>query len=81
MAEFHRKFENHGTKIARDNQILITNSINLKLFTLILYGVGGRFDQRRFFQALYIYREVYAPTYRWPMIFIYIVSSLLKIIG
>ena len=41
MVAFLRKFENRGTKIAPLYTILITKSINLKLFTLILYGVGG----------------------------------------
>ena len=41
MVEFLRKFENCVIKIARDNSILITKSINLQLFTLIFYGVGG----------------------------------------
>ena len=44
MVEFFRWFEYWGIKIARVNLILITNSINLQLFTLILSGVGGRFD-------------------------------------
>ena len=48
MIEFLRKFENRGTKINRTNLILITKSINLELFTLILYGVGVRCDRRRF---------------------------------
>ena len=41
MIEFIRTFENRGFKIARVNTILITKSINLQLFTLILCGVGG----------------------------------------
>ena len=41
MVEFLRKFDNRGIKIARVNSILITKSINLESFTLILYGVGG----------------------------------------
>ena len=41
MAEFLKKNENFGIKIARVNSILITKSINLQLFTLILHGVGG----------------------------------------
>ena len=40
MVKFLRKFENHGIKIAEVNSILINKSINLHLFTLILYGVG-----------------------------------------
>ena len=39
MVEFHIKFENRGIKIARLNSILIAKSVNLQLFTLILYGV------------------------------------------
>ena len=41
--EFLRKFEKRGIEIARVNSILITKSINLLLFTLILNGVGGPF--------------------------------------
>ena len=41
MVEFLTKFENRGIKINRVNSILITESINLQLFTLISYGVGG----------------------------------------
>ena len=41
MVEFFRKFVIRGIKIARVNSIIITKSINLHLFTLILYGVGG----------------------------------------
>ena len=48
MIEFRRKFENRGIKIAPVISILITKSINLQLFTLILYGVGVRYDRRRF---------------------------------
>ena len=48
MIEFLRKFENRGIKIARVNSILITKSINLQLFTWILYGFGVRYDMRRF---------------------------------
>ena len=44
MVEFLRKFENRDIKIARVNSILITKSINLHLFTLILYDVGLRCD-------------------------------------
>ena len=36
-----KKIENRGIKIARVNSILITKSINLKLFTLILYSIGS----------------------------------------
>ena len=48
MVKFLRKFENRGIKIARVNSILITKSINLQFFTLIMYGVGIRCDRRRF---------------------------------
>ena len=41
--EFLRKFENHGIKIACVNFILITEPINLQLFTFILYSVEGKF--------------------------------------
>ena len=41
MVDFPRKFEDRGIKIDLVNSILITKSINLQLFTLILYGVGG----------------------------------------
>ena len=41
MVEFLKKLENRGIKIARINLILIDKSINLQIFTLILYGVGG----------------------------------------
>ena len=41
MVKFLRKFENLGIKIAQVNSILITKSIKLQLFTLVLYGVGG----------------------------------------
>ena len=44
IVEILRKFKNRGIKIARVNSILITKSINLQLFTLILYGVGVRCD-------------------------------------
>ena len=40
MVEFLRKFENCGIKIAKVNIILVITSINLQLFTLILFGVG-----------------------------------------
>ena len=39
MLDVLSKFENRGIKIAWVNLILITKSINLQLFTLILYGV------------------------------------------
>ena len=48
MIEFLRKFENRGIKIARVLLILIAESVNLQLFTLILYGVWVRCDRRRF---------------------------------
>ena len=41
MIEFFREFKNRGNKIAAINSILITKSIDLRLFTLILYGVGA----------------------------------------
>ena len=41
MVKFLRKFKNRDTKIARVNSILINKSVNLQLFTLILYSVGG----------------------------------------
>ena len=48
MSEFLKRFENHGIKIVWVNSILITKSMNLQLFTLILYGVGARRQRRRF---------------------------------
>ena len=36
-----QKIDYRGIKIAEVNSILITKPINLQLFTLILYGVGG----------------------------------------
>ena len=48
MIKFLRKFENRSIKIAGVNLILITKSIYLLLFALILYGFGVRFDLRRF---------------------------------
>ena len=60
MVEFLRKFENRGTKIAGVNSILITKSINLQLFTLILCGVIVLCDRSQFSApAQFIYREVY----------------------
>ena len=41
MVEFHGKFKNRGIKIALVNSIIITKSINLQLFTLILCCVVG----------------------------------------
>ena len=48
MIEFLRKFENRGIKMFPGNSILITNSIDLHLFALLLYGVVVRCDRRRF---------------------------------
>ena len=48
MVYFLTKFENRSIKIALVNSILITKSINLELFTLILYSFGVRFDLGRF---------------------------------
>ena len=68
MAEFLRKFENRGIKIATIcheilvTSILITKSFNLQLFTLISYGVGVRCDVDIFkltASAQSIYREVF----------------------
>ena len=47
MVEFLRKFVNRDTKINRVNSIIITESINLQLFTLMFYGVGVRCDRSR----------------------------------
>ena len=58
MIEFLRKFENRGIKIARVNSIRITISINLRLFTFILYGVGGPLWSKASFRAQSINREV-----------------------
>ena len=41
MVEFLRKFEIRGIRIDLVNSIIISKFINLQLFTLILYGVGG----------------------------------------
>ena len=46
MIKFLRKFENRGIKIAQVNSIL-TKSINLQLFTIILQGIGVRCDRRQ----------------------------------
>ena len=59
MIEFPRKFENRGIKIARVSLILITKPINIQLFTLLLYGVGGPLYSKAVFRAQSIYREVY----------------------
>ena len=40
IVKFLRKFDNHNFKIICVNSIHITKSINLQLFTLILYGSG-----------------------------------------
>ena len=42
MVEFLGKFENRSIKIAGVNSIVFAKSINLQLFTLILFGVGGQ---------------------------------------
>ena len=44
MVEFLKNIENRSIKIARVNSILIIKSTNLRLFTLILYSVGDRWD-------------------------------------
>ena len=62
MIEFLRKFKNRSIKIDRVNLIVITKFINLQLFILILYGVGGLFDIYIFkltASAQSINREVY----------------------
>ena len=56
--KFLRKFENHSIKIAGVNLILITKSINLQLFTFILFGFGVPCDLDQS-----IYREVYDDVY------------------
>ena len=48
MVEFFKKIENCTIKIARVNSILITKSINLQFFTLILPSAWVRCDWRRF---------------------------------
>ena len=48
MVEYLRKFENPSIKIARVNSIFITKSINLHIFTLILYGFRVSCDHMRF---------------------------------
>ena len=58
MVKFLRKFENRRIKIVRVNSILITKSINLQLFTLILYGVMGPLWSTAIFRAQSIYRVV-----------------------
>ena len=47
MIEFLRKFENRSVKINPINSIIITKSINLQLFTFILYGFGVSSDLMR----------------------------------
>ena len=63
MVEFLRKLENRGIKIALVDSILISNSIDLPLFTLILYGVGVPLWAKAIFRAQFIYREVYAKSF------------------
>ena len=46
--EVLRKFENLGIKNAPVNSILITKSVDLQLFTLILYSFRVRCDHMRF---------------------------------
>ena len=41
LIEFLRNFENRRFNIARVNLILISKSVNLQLFTLILYDLGS----------------------------------------
>ena len=48
MVEFLRNFLNRSIKIARVKLIFGAKSINLPLFTLILYGFGVRCDLGRF---------------------------------
>ena len=48
LIEFFNKFENRGIEIPRVNSILITKSINLPLFTLILNCFGASCDLNRF---------------------------------
>ena len=59
MIEYLKKIENLLIKIARVNSILIAKSINLLLFTLILYGVGVRCDADIFKPTATANREVY----------------------
>ena len=59
MVEFLRKFENRVIEIALVNSILIIKSIDLQLFTLILYGVGGPLWSKAIFRAQSVYRAVY----------------------
>ena len=63
IKEFLRKFENRGIKIDPVNWILIIKSMNLQLFTLILFGVRGPLwcwsASLLTASAQYINREVY----------------------
>ena len=62
MVELVRKFKKRGIKITRVNSILITISINLQLFTWILYVLGVSCDVDIFkltASAQSINREVY----------------------
>ena len=57
------ELDNRGIKIAWVNSIHITKSINLQLFTLILYGVDVRCDvdiYKLTASAQSIYKEVHA---------------------
>ena len=65
MVEFLRKFENRGIKIARVNSILNTKSIDLQLFPLILFSVGGPLWSKMILCAQSINREVYATVYTY----------------
>ena len=58
-----QKIENRGIKIARVNSIFITKSINLQLFTLILYGVEGPLWSKAISRVRSINREVYDVQY------------------
>ena len=66
MVECFRKFENRSSKIAPGHSLLITKFIDLQLFTLILYDVGGPLWSwhlnifKLTASAQSIYREVYA---------------------
>ena len=58
MIKFLRKFENRSIKIARVSSILITKSINLQLFTLILNGFGVCCDLSNFQCLVDLYRSL-----------------------
>ena len=58
MVKVLGKFENRDIEIARVNSILISKSINLKLFTLIF-----PLWSKAILGAQSIYREVYAYNY------------------